>query len=479
VALRIYDTFDTRKKELVPVRQDRVGIYMCGMTVQDRPHMGHMLAFVCGDMIRRYLEYKGYNVIYVQNFTDVDDKIIARANAEGVDFKVIAERYTAEYFKYADLLNIKRATVHPKATEHIKDIIDLIDQLFSNGLAYEAGGDVYYEIAKFPSYGGLSKKKIDELRAGARIEVGQYKRSPLDFALWKGAKEGEPFWESPWGNGRPGWAIECSAMSMKYLGPTLDIHAGGEDLIFPHHENEIAQSEGATGKRFVNFWMHNGLLNLVGEKMSKSTGHFFAIEDIGKEFEPDIIRFYLLSSHYRSPMEFSRERLAEAGSAVGRMSNIFRSVESYLGEEEPRGPLDRLGGDDLEFWKRVEEKRDLFTQSMDDDFNSASAIGSIFDIAKEANLYLGRPETASKKLVLRAALDRIKELGDVLGIFRGIGGEIIRLEDLPLEARDLVDERTKARKAKDWAAADSIRTRLVSMGYFLEDRPEGTIVRKS
>ena len=309
--------------------------------------------------------------------------------------------------------------------------------------------------------------------------VGEHKRSPADFALWKGAKEGEPYWESPWGRGRPGWAIECSVMSMKYCGDTVDIHGGGEDLIFPHHENEIAQSEGATGKKFVNFWTHNGLLNLVGEKMSKSTGHFFAIEDIVQEFDPDVIRFYLLSAHYRSPMEFSRERLAEARSAVGRMANTFRSVEAYVGDEKPEGSPGGAEGGDLDFWKKIEERENLFCEAMDDDFNSAGAIGHVFDIAREANLYLKGAETRYKKLVLRRALDKIKELADVLGIFRGIGGEILKLDDLPVEIRELVNERVKARKAKDWATADSLRIRIAAQGYFLEDRPEGTIIRKS
>ncbi|MFC1800017.1 cysteine--tRNA ligase [Candidatus Eisenbacteria bacterium] len=478
MTLMVYDTFDAKKKEFVPVKEGKVGMYMCGMTVQDRPHVGHMLAFTCGDMIRRYLEYKGYEVTYIQNFTDVDDKIIARANAEGVDYHAIAERYTKEYFKYADLLNIKRATAHPKATEHIQDIIDLVKTLEDKGFAYAAGGDVFFEIAKFPPYGRLSKMNLDELRAGARVEVSEHKRNPMDFVLWKGAKEGEPSWDSPWGKGRPGWAIECSVMSTKYYGETLDIHSGGEDLIFPHHENEIAQSEGATGQKFVNFWAHNGLLNLVGEKMSKSTGHFFAIEDIVKEFDPDVMRFYLLSSHYRSPMEFSRERLAEARSAVGRMANTFRAVEAFVGDEKPEGSLDGLGEKDQEFWKKVEERKKLFSESMDDDFNSAGAIGHIFDLAKDVNLFLKGEDTPAKKIVLSRALGMIKELGDVLGIFRGIGGEILKMEDLPLEARELVEERAAAREAKDWARADSLRTQLAAQGYFAEDRPTGTIIRK-
>ncbi len=479
MAIRIYDTFDGTKKEFQPIRKGSVGMYMCGMTVQDKPHMGHMMAFVAGDMIRRYLEYRGYEVTYVQNFTDVDDKIIARAKAEGVDYRTIAERYTLEYFKYADMLNVRRATVHPKATDHIREIIDLVNQLISKGLAYPSGGDVYFEVAKFPNYGKLSKKNIDELRAGARIEIGEHKRNPLDFALWKAAKEGEPFWESPWGRGRPGWHIECSAMSMKYLGPTIDIHGGGQDLIFPHHENEIAQSEGATGVKFVNFWTHNGLLNLAGEKMSKSTGHFFAIEDIVKEFEPDVIRFYLLSSHYRSPMEFSRERLKEAKAAVGRMRNTFRSVEAYLGGEKPQGSLDNLRGEELEFWKAVENEEKEFVEAMDDDFNSASAIGHIFEIARRVNLFLAREETPNKKLLLAKGLEKIKELSGVLGILRSIGGELIRFEDLPPDVRELVEERAKARAAKDWDTADKIRTKLAGLGYFLEDRPEGTVVRRS
>ena len=476
--MKIYDTFDAKKKEFVPVKEGKVGMYMCGMTVQDRPHVGHMLAFVSGDVIRRYLEYKGYEVTYVQNFTDVDDKIIARANAEGVDFRVIAERYTRDYFTFADMLNIKRATIHPKATEHIKEIVDLVAALVAKGFAYEAGGDVYYEIAKFPGYGRLSKKKIDELRAGARIEISEHKRNPADFALWKAAKEGEPSWETPWGRGRPGWAIECSAMSMKYLGSSVDLHGGGEDLIFPHHENEIAQSEAVTGQKFVHFWAHNGLLNLVGEKMSKSTGHFFAIEDILKEFEPDVVRFYLLSSHYRNPMEFSRDRLADARAAVGRMRNTFRAVEAYVGDGKVVGSVEALEGADLEFWKGIAAKQDLFIKVMDDDINAASAVGHIFDIAKDINLYLGGAETKSKKIVLAKALDKIKELSGVLGIFRSIGGEIVRLEDLPQELKDLVDERTRARGAKDWAQADALRTQLAAQGYFLEDRAEGTIVRK-
>ena len=478
MALKVYDTFAGKKKEFVPVEGGKVGMYMCGMTVQDKPHVGHMYAFVCGDTIRRYLEFRGYEVTYVQNFTDVDDKIIARANAEGVDYKEIAERYTDDYFKYAEMLNIKEASIHPRATDHMQDIIDLVNTLVSKGLAYEAGGDVYFEVAKFPGYGGLSKKKLEDLRAGARIEVGEHKRSPMDFALWKAAKEGEPYWDSPWGRGRPGWHIECSAMSMKYLGKTFDIHGGGTDLIFPHHENEIAQSEAATGQKYVNFWMHNGLLKLAGEKMSKSTGHFFAIEDIAGEFEPDVIRFYLISTHYRSPMEFSRDRLKEAKAAVNRMRNTFRAVESYLGEAAVEGSLDDVSGRDREVWEAILAKEKSFIETMDDDFNTAGAIGFVFEMAKDINNFLKEGESPGKKVVLATGLKKIKELGDVLGIFRGLGGEIIPAAELPREVAELVEERSKARAAEDWAGADEIRNRLAAQGYFLEDRPEGTIVRK-
>ena len=330
MALKVYDTLRARKEEFEPVSPGKVGIYFCGMTVQDRPHIGHMLAFVAGDMIRRHLRFKGYDVTYIQNFTDIDDKIIAKANEEGVDYRVIAERNMKEYFRYAEELNILKADVYPLATQHIAEIVSLIGALVEKGFAYDAGGDVYFRVRAFPQYGRLSKRNVDDLQSGARIEVGERKEDPLDFTLWKGAKEGEPAWDSPWGPGRPGWHIECSAMSMKYLGTTIDMHGGGQDLIFPHHENEIAQSEAATGKPYIRYWMHNGLLNLRGEKMSKSTGHFFAIEDINREFTGEVIRFYLLSTHFRSGTEFSRERLKEAEAGLERIRNACVYVDERL-----------------------------------------------------------------------------------------------------------------------------------------------------
>ncbi|HEU4928862.1 MAG TPA: cysteine--tRNA ligase, partial [Candidatus Krumholzibacteria bacterium] len=310
--LRVYDTLKQKKSDFVPIQPGKVGMYVCGMTVQDKPHMGHMLAFVSGDMIRRYLMYLGYDVAYVQNFTDIDDKIIDRANKEGVDYRVVVERNIEAYHRIARELNILPATHYPYATHHIPEIIAMVEKLIAKGHAYAVAGDVYFRVRTKPDYGKLSKRDIDDLISGARVEVGEKKEDPLDFALWKASKPGEPYWESPWGHGRPGWHIECSAMSVKILGETIDFHGGGEDLIFPHHENELAQSECATGKEFVRAWMHNGLLNLRGQKMSKSTGHFFGMEDVLKEFRGEVVRFYLLSTHFRSQMEYSRERLENA-----------------------------------------------------------------------------------------------------------------------------------------------------------------------
>src|SRR5438094_2751808 len=317
--LRVYDTLTREKREFAPVTPGKAGMYVCGMTVQNEPHVGHVRAALAGDLMRRYLLHLGFDVTYVYNFTDVDDRIIERAGAEGVEYRAVSERNIAAFLSAAQLHNLLPATHYPRATQHIPEILALIGQLIERGFAYAAGGDVYFDVRKKPDYGKLSGRNVDEMRSGARVEVGEAKRDPLDFALWKGAKPGEPAWESPWGPGRPGWHIECSAMSMKYLGPHFDIHGGGQDLIFPHHENEIAQSEAATGKPFANYWCENGLVNLSGEKMSKSTGHFFFIEDIVTRTDPEVVRYYLLSTHYRSPIEFSEERLAEAGIAHQRL----------------------------------------------------------------------------------------------------------------------------------------------------------------
>jgi cysteinyl-tRNA synthetase len=473
MSLQVYNRYRGRKEEFSPVNEGKVGIYFCGMTVQDKPHMGHMLAFVAGDMIRRYLKFRGYEVKYVQNFTDVDDKIISKANDEGIDYTEVARRNIDEYFRYAGELNILPADIYPKATEHIEDIIDLIRQLEEKGFAYKGGNDVYYRVRKFPAYGKLSGRVIDDLQSGARIEVGDEKEDPLDFTLWKGAKEGEPAWDSPWGPGRPGWHIECSVMSMKYLGSTLDMHGGGMDLVFPHHENEIAQSEAATGSEYVRYWMHNGLLNLSGEKMSKSTGHFFLIEDILKEFSGEVIRFYFLSTHFRSNSEFGRERLAEAAAGFERIREFCVRLDeakaSARGGEDRDGRIDSLAS----------EVREDFLAAMDDDFNSAEAIGHIFRLIRELNTITGGDpaKLASYPGSLAKLLEDLETYDSILGLFAGglPGAEA----DIPAEVLKMVAERDEARKAKDWARADELRDAITAAGYAIEDRPEGARVSRS
>jgi cysteinyl-tRNA synthetase len=473
MSLQVYNRYKGRKEEFQPVEEGKVGIYFCGMTVQDKPHMGHMLAFVAGDMIRRYLKFKGYDVKYVQNFTDVDDKIISKANDEGIEFTEVAQRNIDEYFKFAGELNIMPADIYPKATEHIDDIIGLIKRLEEEGYAYKGGSDVYYRVRKFPAYGKLSGRIIDDLQSGARIEVGDEKEDPLDFTLWKGAKEGEPAWDSPWGFGRPGWHIECSVMSMKYLGNTLDMHGGGMDLVFPHHENEIAQSEAATGSEYVKYWMHNGLLNLSGEKMSKSTGHFFLIEDILKEFSGEVVRFYFLSTHFRSNSEFGRERLAEAAAGFERIREFCARLDEALAASEGE-----VGWDDR-VNELVRKVREDFMASMDDDFNSAEAIGRVFHLIREVNIITGGniAKLAEFPESITAMLSDFETYDSILGLFSGglpkAGGEV------PDEVMQMVREREDARRAKDWARADELRDTVLEAGFTIEDRVEGTRVSRS
>ena len=475
MTLKVYDTLKGTKEEFRPVTEGKVGIYFCGMTVQDRPHIGHMLAFVAGDMIRRYLAYKGYDVTYIQNFTDIDDKIIAKANEEGVDYKTVAERNIEEYFKFADVLNILPADVYPKATEHIGDIIALIQTLEERGLAYQSGNDVFFRVREFDGYGKLSKRKVDELQSGARIGVDEQKEDPLDFTLWKGAKEGEPSWDSPWGDGRPGWHIECSVMSMKYLGETLDMHGGGLDLVFPHHENEIAQSEGATGKLFVNYWIHNGLLNLKGEKMSKSTGHFFSVEEVTDDFSGDVVRFYLLSTHFRSNTEFSHERLKEAEAGMERITNLCL----YLDEKISLVEGDSAGTPETESLRAlVDEVKRNFEEALDDDFNSGEAIGHLFRLVREANrVRSADPDPLARdRMTLEHILKAVEVFDSVLGLYRE-GLPKARVE-VPAEVQALVSEREEARKAKDWARADSLRDEILERGFSVEDRTEGPLVKR-
>jgi cysteinyl-tRNA synthetase len=447
LALRIYDTLTREKRDFEPVQPGKVGMYVCGMTVQDKPHVGHIRASLSGDLMRRYLISRGFEVTYVYNFTDVDDKIIERASKEGLDYTSVSERNIAAYLRYAELHNILLATHYPRATRHIDEILALITTLIAKGHAYAASGDVYFDVRSKADYGKLSGRNVDDMRTGTRIEVGEVKRDPLDFALWKGAKPGEPAWESPWGPGRPGWHIECSAMSMKYLGETFDLHGGGQDLIFPHHENEIAQSEAATGKPFARFWTENGMVNLSGEKMSKSTGNLFFIEDIAARTDPEVVRYYLLSTHYRSPIEFSEERLNEAAIAHQYLRAMLERAGAWEAEDGP-APGGELG-------RAVEEGSRLFGEEMDDDFNSAAAIGHLFNLARQVNRALDEglgPEA-------RAAARVVLNLGQVIGLFWKTPAAA---EVWPAEVLALVENREQARRDRSWGEADALRDRLLS-----------------
>ncbi|MBD3162516.1 MAG: cysteine--tRNA ligase [Candidatus Eisenbacteria bacterium] len=473
MSLRVLDNLSREKRDFVPVQTGQVGMYVCGMTVQDRPHVGHMRAAVVGDLIRRTLLRRGYRVTYVNNFTDVEDKILARAKEEGCDYLQVAQRNMTCYLEFVDKLNILRADHYPRATEHIPEIQDLVQRLIQQDFAYPSGGDVYFRVERFPRYGKLSGRKIDELRSGARIEVGENKDNPLDFTLWKGAREGEPSWPSPWGPGRPGWHIECSAMSMKYLGENFDFHGGGLDLIFPHHENEIAQSECATGKAFANFWVHNGLVMLGGEKMSKSTKHFFLIEDVCQKIDPRVVRFYLLSTHFRSPIEFSEIRLAEADQALARLLGAVQAANERLGPTLPRDGLDPVTPEEA----GSEEARrtiDAFNEALDDDFNSAKGLGHLFELARAMNRWAGERETPEFRTALEGGRRVLVDLAGWLGIDLLAPSEVC---EVPEAVEELVRQRTRARAERNWAEADRLRNVIQEAGYSLEDRDDQTIVR--
>jgi cysteinyl-tRNA synthetase len=463
MTLRIHDTLSREKKPFTLAKPGPVGMYVCGMTVQDKPHVGHIRSSLSGDLMRRYLLHLGYDVTYVYNFTDVDDKIIDKANKEGVGYESVSERNIDAYLKFSDLHNIMRASHYPRATKHIGEILELIQRLIDKGYAYAAAGDVYFEVRKKSDYGKLSGRSVDDMRSGARIEVGEAKRDPLDFALWKGAKPGEPAWESPWGPGRPGWHIECSAMSMKILGEHFHIHGGGQDLIFPHHENEIAQSEAATGQPFADFWTENGMVNLGGEKMSKSTGLLFFIEDIARQVDPEHVRYYLLSTHYRSPIDFSHERLSEAAVAYARLRSPLERAEAWDHQDAPPP-----GGAVGEALAQADER---FHEAMNDDFNSAKAIGHLFDLSREINRALdeGLAQDA------RGAAAGMLRLGGVLGLF----WKKPSAEQWPEEVHALVGEREVARKSRDWSRADAIRGRLAELGVTVEDSPQGPKIKKA
>lgn len=465
--MKIYNSQSRRKEEFVPVHEGEVRIYACGPTVYNYFHVGNARPFIVFDVLRRYLEHRGYKVTFVQNFTDIDDKMIKRANEEHITVKELGDHFIEEYFKDAKALGIRPATVHPRATEHIGDIIKLIKALQRKGLAYEVNGDVYYDTKAFPGYGKLSGQNLDDLEAGARIEVDDIKKNPADFALWKAAKPGEPSWPSPWGQGRPGWHIECSAMSMKYLGETFDIHTGGKDLLFPHHENEIAQSEGATGKPYVHYWMHNGFININNEKMSKSAGNFFTVRDILKEFAAEDIRFFMLSAHYRSPINFSRDMIAQAHASLMRLYTARDHLRFLLEHAQER----ELTAEETAFIGRVHENAAHFDEAMDDDLNTADAIGALFSLVQDANVSL---TADSAKEAVKTALDTLLGLCDVLGLL------MQKAEDtLPQNVQTLLDARAAARKSREWKRSDELRDEIKALGYIVEDTAQGQKVRKS
>jgi len=476
--LKIYNTLSGRKEDFTPLDDNLVRIYLCGLTVYDNFHIGHARSAVNFDAVRRYLEYKGYRVKFVYNFTDVDDKIIERANREGVHYLKLAERYISSFHREAAKLGLKEADVYPRATEHIGDIIELIKSLLSKGLAYRAGNDVFYSVRAFKGYGKLSKRNLDDMMEGARVEPGEGKRDPLDFALWKGAKPGEPRWDSPWGPGRPGWHIECSAMSVKYLGQPFDIHGGGADLIFPHHENEIAQSEGASGKMYVRFWMHNGLLRLDEEKMSKSLGNIITVGEFLEEHSPDVFRHFVLSKHYRSPIDYNDRVIAESEGAVRRLRNALFNIRTASGGADPGAVVgeDDLSPGELELYRMVKETPSRFEAAMDDDFNTALAMGAVFELARKANAISRSPLSDSGRSVLALAGETISGLLEVMGFQMGrgeldVGADAGRILDI------LIDIRSRLREKKDWELADHIRDRLADLGITLEDRPDGTVWR--
>jgi len=460
--MKLYNTMTMKKEEFIPLEAGKVKMYACGPTVYDFFHVGNARVFIMYDVLRRYFEYRGFEVTFVQNFTDIDDKIIKRANEEGVSSDVISEKYISEYRVDAHGLGIRDASYHPKATENIEEIIALISTLIDKGFAYQSGSDVYYRTTAFKDYGKLSRQPLEDLQTGARVDVTEVKESPVDFALWKGAKPGEPSWDSPWGQGRPGWHIECSAMVNRYLGETIDIHTGGQDLIFPHHENEIAQSEGANGCCFVRYWLHNGFLSIDKEKMSKSLGNFFTVREAAEAYGYENIRMFMLMSHYRSPMNYSGDILLQAKNALERIKTAKSSLEFIRDNGS-----DSIRDNESKFVATLPRFRERFIEAMDDDFNTADAVSVIFELVRESNSIAAGAEP-SKEFALET-LKMLGELVDVLGLIYGDGVDA----DLDAEVEALIEARQTARKEKNWAEADAIRDKLNEMGILLEDTPQG------
>ena len=470
--IKIYNTMSQKMEEFSPMKPGEVNMYVCGPTVYNYIHIGNARPIIFFDTVRRYFEYRGYKVNYIQNFTDIDDKMINRANEEGISVKELADRFINEYFKDTGKLNIKEeGTTHPKATENIGEMITLVKTLIEKGYAYEQDGDVYFDIQKFEEYGKLSHRNLEDMMAGARIDINEKKKNPMDFVLWKNAKPNEPKWNSPWGEGRPGWHLECSAMSAKYLGDTFDIHGGGQDLIFPHHENEIAQSECATGKKFANYWMHNGYINIKGEKMSKSLGNFFLLNEVLEKYDGRVVRFFMLSSHYRKPIEFSEEELSMAKAGLERIENCIRRIKEVL----EKAGTNCSGAED--FKESVFKYRDKFCEGMEEDFNTSMAFAAIFEMIKEINRYIDSNNQEfseeGKKPLREAEKVIISLMEDVMGIKieteqelnTGITGELIEF---------LLQLRWEAKQKKDWESADKIRVKLKELGIEIKDGKEGT-----
>ncbi|MBI5189528.1 MAG: cysteine--tRNA ligase [Nitrospirae bacterium] len=486
--IRIYNTLSGQKEEFRPISDDAVRMYACGVTVYDHSHIGHARGAVVFDVVVSYLRHRGYKVKYARNFTDVDDKIIKRAAETDMTWQAVAEKYTQEYIKDMDALGVGRPDVEPKATEHIPEIIDLVKRIVGNGYGYESGGDVFFSVRKFKGYGKLSGKSLDDMVAGSRVDVDGRKEDPMDFVLWKSSKPGEPAWDSPWGPGRPGWHIECSAMSFKHLGETFDIHGGGMDLQFPHHENEIAQAEAATGKPFVKYWMHNGFVNVNREKMSKSLGNFFTIKEILAKYEPEAIRLFLLSTHYRNPIDFSDQSLKDARAALGRYYSMVEALTEALGDYKGGAyDADKLTGVARKLHKATAAFRSKFYEAMDDDFNTAGALGAVYELVREVNRV-----TVDKVLsdgdqvlkdVLSASRDALSEASGILNLFQKTPADWFNRQAAGADAsgmpsddeiKALIEERKQARAGKNWKRADEIRDILDAKGIELLDGAEGT-----
>ena len=471
--MQIYNSLNRRKEEFVPLEPGKVGIYACGVTVYDLCHIGHARSLMVFDVIYRYLQYRGYDVTFVRNFTDIDDKIIKRSNERGITWKALAEQYIDEFYKDMDRLGLRKPTYEPRATDHIEEIINLVRELEEKGLAYEVDGDVYYRLQRFKGYGKLSGKNVDDLLSGARVEVDDRKESPLDFALWKRSKADEPSWPSPWGEGRPGWHIECSAMSQKFLGDTFDIHGGGQDLIFPHHENEIAQSEGASGKPFAHYWVHNGFVNIDQEKMSKSLGNFLTIRELLEDCHPEVLRFFVVANHYRSPIDFSQENVAVAAASLER---LYQSLDRLCEKAAGSAAAESCALDD-----RIEVWRQDFIAAMDDDFNTAAAVAVLFEASKEINRWFDKKKAVIKPQAAARVAGFLREIGDPLGLLQEEPRDFLqritgKVEDQldAAEIESLIAERAAAREARNWAEADRIRDLLDEKGIVLKDSADGT-----